>query len=70
VSPDDHDVRDGAADGPVIGRIYLSPARQQDPWFWGITLFPASAADSGFAGTREEAMAKLKVRWVMRDCRR
>jgi hypothetical protein len=38
-SPDDYDVRDGAADGPVVGRIYLSPARQQDPWFWGLTLF-------------------------------
>lgn len=65
-SPDDYDVHDGAAAGAVIGRIYLSTSRQQGPWFWSISLFPASAAETGFAGTREEAIAKLKARCVGR----
>jgi hypothetical protein len=63
----DYDVRDGAADGPVIGRIYkqdFSPSGT--PWFWGLLMYPAMAADRGMAETREAAMAELKARWLER----
>jgi hypothetical protein len=64
---DDYEVRDGAADGPVIGRIYkqdFSPSGT--PWFWGLLILPAMAADRGTAETREAAMAELKARWLER----
>ena len=36
-SDDDYDVREGAADGPVIGRIYkLSVAPTGNWWFWAV----------------------------------
>jgi hypothetical protein len=45
-------VRDGSADGPVIGRIYkkktFSPSRT--PWFCSLMLFPAVPADRGGRG--------------------
>ncbi len=33
---DDYDVSKGAPNGPVIGRIYKSPASSETPWFQGI----------------------------------
>jgi hypothetical protein len=57
----------GAPDGPVIGRIYkqaFSPSGT--PWFWGLLIYPAMAADRGTEETREAAMAALKARWVQR----
>ena len=53
---DDYDVREGAPDGPVVGRIYkLSVAPTGHWWFWAVQLFPAVAADSGTAETCEAA---------------
>jgi len=63
-SDDDYDVRDGTAAGPVIGRIYRAGHRAGDQWFWTITTTPSSAANSGYAATREAAMAALKARWM------
>jgi hypothetical protein len=55
-SDDDYDVCEGAADGPVVGRIYkLSVAPTGNWWFWAVQLFPAVGADSGTAETREAA---------------
>jgi hypothetical protein len=66
-SDDDYDVRDGAPDGPVVGRIYkLSVAPTGNWWFWAVQLFPAVAADSGTAETREAAMAEFKAHWMQR----
>ncbi len=65
--PDDYDVRDGSADGPVIGRIYkktFSPSGT--PWFCSLMLFPAVPADRGEEETREAAMAALKEQWILR----
>jgi hypothetical protein len=40
-SDDDYDVREGAPDGPVVGRIYkLSVAPTGNWWFWAVQLFP------------------------------
>jgi hypothetical protein len=64
-SDDDCDVREGALDGPVIGRIY-SVAPTGNWLFWAVQLFPAVAADSGTAETREAAMAEFKVQWIQR----
>jgi hypothetical protein len=33
----------------IIGRIYKSPNRVGDPWFWGLNTFRSSAANSGYA---------------------
>ena len=64
---DDYDVRMGAADGPVVGRIYkLTVALTGNWWFWAVQLFPAVGADSGTAETREAAMAELKAQWMQR----
>ncbi len=61
---DDYDVRVVAPDGPVIGRIYkMVHSPSGTPWFWALNLFPAVAADSGAAETREVAMAACKERW-------
>ena len=50
---DDYDVREGASDGPVVGRMYkLSVAPTGNWWFWAVQLFPAVAADSGTAESR------------------
>ena len=66
-SDDDYDVREGAADGPVVGRIYkLSVAPTGNWWFWAVQLFPAVGADSGTAETREAAMAEFKEQWTRR----
>jgi hypothetical protein len=62
---DDYDVRDGAPDGPVVGRIYkLTVAPTGNWWFWAVQLFPAVAADSGTAETREAAMDAFKAQWM------
>jgi len=63
-SDDDYDVRDGAADGPLVGRIYRAGHRAGDQWFWAITTTPSSAANNGYAATREAAMVALKARWT------
>ena len=64
---DDYDVREGAADGPVVGRIYkLSVAPTGKWWFWAVQLFPAVGADSGTAETREAAMDAFKAQWIAR----
>jgi hypothetical protein len=65
-SDDDYDVRNGAPDGPVIGRIYKQAFSCATLGFWGLLKFPAMAADTGMAETREAAMAALKARWVKR----
>jgi hypothetical protein len=66
-SNDDYDVREGASDGPVVGRIYkLSVAPTGNWWFWALQLFPAVAADSGTVETREAAMAEFKAQWLKR----
>jgi hypothetical protein len=66
-SADDYDVRDGAPDGYVIGRIYKhSHAPTGKWWFWALNLFPAVAADSDSADTREAAMPALKAQWLAR----
>jgi hypothetical protein len=63
----DYDVRDGAPDGPVVGRIYkLSVAPTGNWWFWAVQLFPAEGADSGTAPTREAAMDAFKAQWIAR----
>ena len=52
---------------PVVGRIYkLSVAPTGNWWFWAVQLFPAEAADSGTAATREAAMAEFKAQWMQR----
>jgi hypothetical protein len=59
---DDYDVRDGAPDGPVAGRIYnVGHSPSQRPWFWAVQLFPAVADDKGNAETLEDAMAAFKA---------
>jgi hypothetical protein len=64
---DDYDVRDGGADGPVIGRIYRSTqSPEATPWFWTIIETPVTTADRDYAETREAAMAALKARWIAR----
>ena len=35
-------------------------------WFWAVQLFPAVAADSGTAETREAAMDAFKAQWIAR----
>ncbi|HEV2627212.1 MAG TPA: hypothetical protein VGV41_01015 [Pseudolabrys sp.] len=47
----------------VIGRIYKAPNRQGNAWFWGLTMFPSSAANTGYASHLDEAKARLKARW-------
>jgi hypothetical protein len=34
-SDDDYDVREGAADGPVVGRIYKLSVAPTDNWWFG-----------------------------------
>jgi hypothetical protein len=66
-SSDDYDVRDGARDRPVIGRIFRSTqAPEATRWFWTIIETPVTAADRDYAETREAAMAAFKARWIMR----
>jgi hypothetical protein len=66
-SDDDYDVREGASDGPVVGRVYkLSVAPTGHSWFWAVQLFPAVGADTGTAETREAAMAAFKAQWIAR----
>ena len=65
---DDYDVR--SADRRLVGRIYKhSHAPTGNWWFWTVLIFPAMAADSGAAETREEAMAALKAQWMVRCTR-
>ena len=63
-SADDYDVHDGAAAARVVGRVCRAGDRLGEQWFWSITSAPSSAANNGYAGTREAAMAALKARWV------
>lgn len=56
----DYEVR---YDGRKIGRIYLTPNRTSDSWFWAIQRFPSSPADSGHAPDLEAAKERLKRRW-------
>jgi hypothetical protein len=66
-SDDDFDVREGAADGLVVGRIYKqghSPSGRS--WFWSLLLFPARPDDSGTKETRKAAMVALKAQWLKR----
>jgi hypothetical protein len=63
-SKDDYDVYDG--ERRVIGRIMLHPqARKDRPWLWTITVRAriASLSDSGYAASREQALADFKARW-------
>ena len=63
-SKEDYDVYDG--ERRVIGRIMLHPRALKDrPWLWTITVRGriASLADSGYAVTREQALADFKARW-------
>jgi len=48
----------------IIGRIYRTPNRVPAAWFWGLTMFPSSAANSGYASHLDEAKARLKARWI------
>jgi hypothetical protein len=60
-------VRDGAPNGPVIGRIYKKThSPSGTPWFWGLMLFPAMPADHDEEETREAAMAAFKARRPVR----
>jgi len=59
-SPDDWSVRHN---GEIVGRIYKTPNRAQDPWFWGLSVFPSSAANSGFAADLDGAKAAFRRRW-------
>lgn len=47
----------------IIGRIYRAPNRVPAAWFWGLTVFPSSAANSGYAPSLEEAKARFRTRW-------
>ena len=63
-STDEYEVFD---DGRCVGRIILSQqAPNGEPWFWSITAQEAipSIDNSGYAVTREEAMAAFKARWT------
>jgi len=63
-SKDDYDVCDD--ERRVIGRIMLQPqARKDRPWLWTITArgrIP-TLSDSGYATSREQAMADFKAVW-------
>jgi hypothetical protein len=66
-SADDYDIRHGAPDGRLVGRIYKhSHAPTGKWWFWAVQIFPAVASDSGAAESREAAMAALKAQWLLR----
>jgi hypothetical protein len=61
-STDEYDVFD---DDQCVGRILLSQrAPDGEPWFWTITAqeAPLSNANHGYAASREQAFADLKVR--------
>jgi len=64
LSKDDYDVCDD--ERRVIGRIMLQPqARKDRPWLWTITArgrIP-TLSDSGYATSREQAMADFKAVW-------
>ncbi len=43
-----YDLRDGAPDGPLVGRIYkMVHSPSGTPWSWAVQLFPAVADDTG-----------------------
>ena len=50
-------------DKETIGRIYRASNRQRDSWFWGLTRFPSSPPDSGYASHLDEATVRLKAKW-------
>ena len=59
--PDDWSV---VLDGKeIIGRIYRAQHRVPAAWFWALTHFPSSPADSGYAPHLDEAKARPKARW-------
>ena len=66
-SKDDYDVYDG--ERRVIGRIMLHPQAQKDrPWLWMITArgrIP-TLSDSGYATSREQALADFETQWEVK----
>jgi hypothetical protein len=63
----DFDVFDGECH---IGRImWTHAASGATPWFWSIFRGhgPQAPTDKGYATTREEAMAALKLAWSSSD---
>lgn len=64
---EDFFVGERSPDGRLVGRIYKHTSAATGLWwFWAVQIFPAMAADSGNDDTREEAMARLKARWIDR----
>ena len=67
-SKDDYDVYDG--ERRVIGRIMRHPqARKDRPWLWMITArgrIP-TLSDSGYATSREQALADFKTQWEVKS---
>jgi hypothetical protein len=54
-------------DGQVVGRIMLHPQKPvRQPWMWTITArdMPPSTHNHGYEDSREDAMAKFKMRWL------
>jgi len=67
-SKDDYDVYDG--ERRVIGRIMLHPqARKDRPWLWTITARERipTLSDSGYATSREHALADFKTQWEVKS---
>jgi len=66
-SKDDYDFCDG--ERRIIGRIMLHPQGPKSrPWCWTITArgrMP-SLSDSGYAASREQALADFKTRWEIK----
>jgi len=69
-SDDDYDVREGAPDGPVVGRIYkLSVAPTGNWWFWAVQLFRAVGRWKNF-GRRSAFIGPIHLpTWPARPCR-
>jgi hypothetical protein len=67
-SKDDYDVYN--AERRVVGRIMLHPqARKDRPWLWMITArgrMP-TLLDSGYATSREQALADFKTQWEVKS---
>jgi hypothetical protein len=63
LAQDDYDVWDGSA--RVVGRIFRATAALPgQSWFWTITERALQRpTESGYAATREEAMAAFRQAW-------